>query len=172
MLYISTLLNLKRMSLNQQSKVFHNLPIWCLSAKAWIKRQERTIKPSIFWFKEKEKAPQERNGQSRYRLVEQRWTHFTLKWHSPSSVKRSIKRDLFCWAILTNRAGHTFAAVTPTHCAGLPLCRPCKAPPSSEQCLGYHTRNNPKSWQLVCLILALTVLMWVFKVRQLVFRFL
>jgi len=60
------------MSLNQQSKAFHNLPVWCFSAKAWIKRQERTIKPSIVWCKEKGEKPHKRNGQSHYRLVEQR----------------------------------------------------------------------------------------------------
>lgn len=38
---------------------------------------------------------------------------------------------------------HLLLLFTPTHCAGLPPCRLCKAPPSSEQRLGYHTRTTP-----------------------------
>lgn len=94
------------MSLNQQSKVFHNLPIWCFSAKAWIKRQERTIKPSRFWFTEKGRKPHKEEMVSHIWLVQQRWTHFTVQWYSPSLVKRSIKRDWFCWTIL-NRQSRT-----------------------------------------------------------------
>lgn len=38
---------------------------------------------------------------------------------------------------------HLLLLFTLTHGAGLPLCRPCKALPSSEQRLGYHTRTTP-----------------------------
>lgn len=54
-----------------------------------------------------------------------------------------------------------------TH-ASLPFCKAVRSLAMS----GLPYTHNPKSWQLVCLILALTVLMWAFKVHQLVFRFL
>lgn len=55
-----------------------------------------------------------------------------------------------------------------TRCAGLPLCKAVRSLAMS----GLPYTHNPKSWQLVCLILALTVLMWAFKVHRLVFLFL
>lgn len=40
----------------------------------------------------------------------------------------------------TEQDTHLLLLFTSTHCAGLPLCRPCKALPSSQQRLGYHTQ--------------------------------
>lgn len=56
-LYNSTLLNLKRMSLNQQSKVFHNLPIWCFLQRPGLRGKKEQLSPPDFGLQKKGESP-------------------------------------------------------------------------------------------------------------------